>query len=140
MLGKKGFTMVELLIVLTIIIAIAATGAIYMRGNAKRLKASEAIQVLGVLRRDVVLAAKSRSRGYDEILKKGLVTGGAIEGYDGDFLEVENSVYYPDDYMVLDVGSSNFTLGAKGDDSKPYVTIDNLGSVDTDAKDSFPQS
>jgi len=142
MLGRKGFTMVELLIVLTIVVALAAGGVVLMQGNARRFRASEAIQILGALRRDVmqqaeVAAGPTGAADYSTILSVGDVYTGAIKGYDQNFLWGENNNYGYMDYVVVTDGSA-FKLGARGGTktdaqggtyTTPSVSIDYTGKV-----------
>ena len=61
MRNKKGFTMVELIVVLIIVGAIAASGFILLRSNQDKFTAQEGIQTMGSLARAIQQEYKLRN-------------------------------------------------------------------------------
>ena len=137
MRNSKGFTMIELLAVLIIIMSIAAFSIANVMDNSRRFEASEAIEKLGYLRRELQQIAQLAEVGngtYDFTNGGNIFTGYVTTqmGIDSDFL---NGDHYTDsDYYIGYIDSSSFTLQVKSsvDSDAPVVTIDQYGNIALD--------
>ena len=111
MLGKKGFTMIELIIVLLIVASLAAVAFTAMRSNAYEFQATEAIQVLGAIKRQLQ-AAVEISGGYVQNYLDNPTCPVQIE--DVMDLNLSNTTYYDSgNYYLINVSSNSFNLGAQ---------------------------
>ena len=137
MRNSKGFTMIELLAVLIIIMSIAAFSIANVMDNSRRFEASEAIEKLGYLRRELQQIAQLSEIGsgtYDFTNGSNITTGYVTNqmGIDEDFLNGDH--YTADDYYIGYIETSNFTLQVKSsvDSDAPVVTIDENGNIALD--------
>ena len=139
MRNSKGFTMIELLAVLIIIMSIAAFSIANVMNNSRRFQATEAIEKLGYLRRELQQIAQMSEAGggtYD-FTNGGNITTGFVStqmGVDEDFLDGE--FYDPDDYRIMDIQQGSFTIQVKGSvdpNQPPVVRIHQDGSVAIDS-------
>ena len=142
MRNSKGFTMIELLAVLIIIMSIAAFSIASVMNNSRRFEASEAMEKLGYLRRELQLVAQLSEAGggtYD------FSNGGNIEagyvttqmGIDSDFLIGDH--YTDSDYYIIGIGTDWFTLQARSGpldkELSPVVQINDTGNITLDQPD-----
>jgi prepilin-type N-terminal cleavage/methylation domain-containing protein len=124
-LSQKGFTMIELLVVLLIIGILAAVAAPLFLSNSDRAKASEAVAALGAIRSaERTYKAQTGSYTVDGAL---YVTGASSEVGSLIGVIIESPKYFANTAYAVDVGGSfsatvpagsaaaqDFVIGANG--------------------------
>ena len=80
LVGKRGFTLIELIVVIVIIGVLAAIAAPMMQGNVNRAKRTEAAAALGAIR-TAERCYYVDNTGYAPVTTAQWTTGGALNAY-----------------------------------------------------------
>ncbi len=134
MLWKKGFTMVELLVVLIILAILVAVAAPMYFGNVDRAKASEAVAAMGTIRqalRDYRVSHNGYPTGPIIDITEALPTGVGVD--------LEATRYFSNGAYGVTLGSGltftqgasavDFLITATGNDSDAYDSGTGKGAM-----------
>ena len=122
MLNRKGFTMVELLVVLVIIAILAAVATPLYIANTKRAKASEAVAALGLIRQ-VERDFQINNNTYFDVASDDIqdplpaladitLTSGAVTAGHGVAVDVGIPQYFSNAVYTIDAKGTTGTLAA----------------------------
>ena len=133
MLGRKGFTLIELVVVMIIVATLAAVGIPMMRGNIAKAKFTEAVAALGIARTQLLLNY-AETQAYDQLPGgAGTIQAGSIENIPGIESNDFNGTYFQtSDYDLYSIDSGGFVIRVKGNSSDVYgkgMTIDQYGNI-----------
>ncbi len=115
---KRGFTLVELMVVAIIVAILAAVAIPMMMRNRQRAMITEAESGLGTMR-TALRAMFAQTRAYN-VTPTGtaLAAGAAAADIPGIQVGDLDGRYFDDDaYSIRAIGANTFTLVAQGDDS-----------------------
>ena len=128
MRNSKGFTMIELLAVLVIIMAIAAFSMATVLSNSRRFQAAEAIEKLGYIRRELLRIGQlgEYSGGSFDFTNGGNIGTGHVMNQMNismDFLDGDH--YKAQDYEFISISSTYFAIqvGKKVKMKDPPVVV-----------------
>lgn len=131
---RKGFTLVELLVVIIIVGVLAAVAIPLMTANVNRAKASEALAGLGAIRTQMRLELAEHGVYNTDVVVGNVV--GNVPGFTAGDLDGR---YFSDaDYDITVIGAAAFTAqatgvaagGTSGDNMAGIVlTIDEDGDI-----------
>ncbi|MCX5667365.1 MAG: prepilin-type N-terminal cleavage/methylation domain-containing protein [Candidatus Omnitrophica bacterium] len=127
--NSKGFTLVELIVVIIVIGVLAAIGTPTMTAMVARAKKSEAVTALGTIRTAERLYALEHSGNYAPVLYTEWATGGALNQYIGHG-DLNGKYYNENAYSVVCILPNTFIARAKGGGSGGgAVNMDQDGSM-----------
>jgi len=131
MLGKKGFTLVELLVVIIIVGILAAVAIPMMTGNLQRARTTEAVAALGLIRNQLRLL-KVETGDYNKlpdgsmILRRSAVAG-VVPGIEVD--DLKGTYFNDNSYMILTIRPNTFVIRALSIDGSIRKYIDHTGDI-----------
>ncbi|GEM_PF-1615614 len=140
--GRKGFTMVELIVVIMIVIALAGMSIPLMTGNLKRARATEAVATLGAIRTQMRLV-KAETNSFLKIpgrsadLSANIVynVGGTVPGFPAT-TDLDGSYFPGENYKIEVTSATAFKAYVTGTSAKKTdkvkVTIDQDGKITED--------
>ena len=133
---NRGFTLMELLVVIMIIIILAGVSMPMMRGSLARARGTEAIAALGAIRTQMELIraehSTAASRAYTHN-PPGVTTGdvirvaaGGVPGFDAGDL---TGRYFDDNDYTIVVAAETYTITATGGHDPDTATAPNHADV-----------
>lgn len=133
MLGKKGFTLVELLVVIIIVGILAAVSIPMMRGNMDRARATEAVAGLGAIRTQLRLVL-AETGAYNVNPSGGAITAAAVVGNVPGFFagDLTGTFFIDANYTITAITANTFTVRALGTAAPVTgltITIDDAGTI-----------
>lgn len=116
--SKKGFTLVELMVVAIIVAILAAVAIPLMSANKRRAMATEAEAGLGTIRSSL-RALYAQTSDYTDDASGGTIGTGAVVGNvpgisDGD---LDGRFFSDESYTITAVGTDSYVLQSSGDAS-----------------------
>lgn len=122
--GKKGFTLVELMVVAVIVAILAAVAIPLMSGQKKRAMATEAESALGTIR-TALRAMYADTGAYNRDPNGNTITApGAVTQIPGVSEADLNGRYFGGgQYSITAIGASTYTLSVTGTGDVAGVTI-----------------
>ena len=133
MLGRKGFTLIELVVVMMIVAILAGVGIPMMRGNIAKAKFTEAVAAMGVARTQLLLNY-AETGAYDQLPgNAGTISTGSIDNIPGvDSSDFNGTYFSTSDYDLYSIDSGGFVIRVKGANGEVYgkgMTINQSGEV-----------
>jgi prepilin peptidase dependent protein D len=112
--SKKGFTLVELMVVAVIVAILAAVAIPLMSGNKKRAMATEAEAALGSVRSNL-RALYAETKAYNVDGNGTTISAGSVTNIPGVSAEdLEGKYFKASDYDISAIGASTYTIRASG--------------------------
>jgi len=111
--SKKGFTLVELMVVAVIVAILAAVAIPLMSGNKKRAMATEAEAALGSVR-TALRAMYAETKAYDKD-PNGTTISGSVTNIPGVTAEdLEGKYFKAANYSIESISTSSYSIQAVG--------------------------
>jgi type IV pilus assembly protein PilE len=131
-INKKGFTLVELMVVAVIVAILASVAIPLMTANKKRAMATEAEAGLGHIR-TAMRATYAQTSAYNVNLDGNAIAAGAVAGVVPGMSVGDLDGRYFDDaaYAITAVAAASYTVTATGDNSTAPSAADVAGVVIT---------
>lgn len=129
---RRGFTLVELMVVAVIVAILAAVAVPLMSVNRKRAMATEAESALGTVR-GAMRAMYAETRDYSRSFTGSALAPGAVTAIPGvGPVDLEGQYFRTDNYEIESVGVTTFVLrcsGTTGDVAGVVLRIDHAGTI-----------
>ena len=128
--AKKGFTLVELMVVAVIVAILASVAIPLMTANKKRAMATEAEAALGHIR-TAFRSCYAQTSAYNQDLDANAITAGTVAGVVPGISVGDLDGRYFDDaaYAITAVAAATYTVTATGDNSTAPAAADVAGVV-----------
>ena len=128
---KKGFTLVELMIVAIIVAILAAVAIPLMSANKVRAVATEAESALGTIR-SALRAIYAQTDAYNVDVSGAAIAAGAADAISSiDAEDLSGRYFSTECYAITAVDATSFTLTATGDNSTATAAAEAAGVVIT---------
>ena len=134
MLGRKGFTLVELLVVIIIVGILAAVSIPMMTGNLQRARATEAVAALGAIRNQLRLVYAETRDYTDHPTSDTAIGTGSVVGYVPGFTsgDLDGTLYTDGCYQITNISSTSFEITATSPDTSKVdgnISINDAGII-----------
>ena len=127
LMNKRGFTLIELIVVIVIIGVLAAIAAPMMQGNVARAKKSEAVAALGAIR-TAERCYYVDSGGYVAVASTGWGSTGSLNQYVRS-QDLDGRYYSNGNYIVNGGNMGSSFLARAVNSTLGEVTLDQAGNL-----------